>query len=137
GPRTVILITDGKESCGGDPAAAAAALRAAGDTNIAIVSLALGPADLAVFERLAAEIDATYVDVASFEGLSEAIAAALTPGYEVFDTAGALVATGRVGESVELPMGVYRVRVLTAPAEIFDDVRVPGDGSVRVALGGN
>src|SRR5690606_11061792 len=33
GPRTVILITDGKEPCGRDPAAAAAALRAAGDTT--------------------------------------------------------------------------------------------------------
>src|SRR5690606_34368557 len=136
GPRTVILITDGAESCGGDPAAAAAELRAAGDTAIAIVSLALEPDGLAVFEGLAEEIDATYVDVGSFEGLSEALTAALSPAFEVFDQAGELVATGRVGDSVELPMGLYSVRVMTAPVQVFEDVMVPGDGAVRLTAEG-
>ena len=136
GRRTVILITDGAESCGGDPAAAAAELRASGDTTIAIVSLALDAEGLAVFAALAEEIDATYVDVGSFEGLREAIAAALHPGFEVYDTAGELVATGLIGQSVELPMGVYRVVVQSAPSEVFDDVRVPGDRSVLVTMRG-
>lgn len=135
GPRTVILITDGEESCGGDPAAAARDLRATGDVAIAIVSLALEPGSLAVFEDLAESIGASYVDVASYEALSEAIADALVPTFEVYDAAGTVVATGRVGESVELPMGVYSVRVLSAPAEVFEGVRVPGDGSVQVVAG--
>ena len=135
GPRTIILITDGAESCGGDPAAAAAELRAAGDTSIAIVSLALEADDLAVFESLAAEIGASYVDVGSLEALREAITAALVPVFEVYEAGGALVATGRVGETVELPMGIYRVRVLGAPVEVFENVRVPGDGSVVVRTG--
>lgn len=135
GPRTIILITDGAESCGGDPATAAAELRAAGDTSIAIVSLALEADDLAVFEDLAAEIGASYVDVGSLAALREAITAALVPVFEVYEAGGALVATGRVGESVELPMGLYRVRVLGAPVEVFENVRVPGDGSVVVRTG--
>ena len=135
GPRTVLLITDGKESCGGDPAEAAARLRAAGDVTIAIVSLALDEDGLAAFEDLAAAIDATYVDVGSFEDLKEAIAAALEPAFEVYAADGELVATGRVGDSVELPMGVYRVRVLTSPVQVFEPVVVPGDGSVQVVAG--
>lgn len=136
GPRTVILVTDGEESCGGDPAAAAAELRAAGDVTIAIVSLALDEAGLAVFEDLAEGIGATYVDVGSFEDLSEAIAAALEPAFEVYAASGELVATGRVGDSVELPMGVYQVRVLTSPVEVFEAVTVPGDGRVEVVVAG-
>jgi hypothetical protein len=132
----VILVTDGEESCGGDPAAAAAELRAAGDVTIAIVSLALDEAGLAVFEDLAEGIGATYVDVGSFEDLSEAIAAALEPAFEVYAASGELVATGRVGDSVELPMGVYQVRVLTSPVEVFEAVTVPGDGRVEVVVAG-
>lgn len=135
GPRTVILVTDGEESCGGDPAAAAQALRASGDVAIAIVSLDLEPGPLAVFEDLAKEIGASYVDVGSFEALSQAITEALVPAYEVYDATGVVVATGRVGESVELPMGLYSVRVLSSPVEVFEDVRVPGDGAVEVVAG--
>lgn len=136
GGRQVILITDGEESCGGDPAEAVRQLRAAGPLSLAIVSLALEPDALAVFEKLAQDVGATYVDVGSYEALSAAIVEALNPAFEVYDQEGALVAQGRVGgEAVELPMGVYRVRVLSAPVEVFDNVRVPGDGSVTVNAG--
>ncbi len=70
GPRTIILITDGEESCGGDPAAAVKELRGAGQLNLAIVSLDLEPEAQALFEALATEIDATYIDVTSFEALA-------------------------------------------------------------------
>lgn len=136
GARQVILITDGEESCGGDPAEAVRQLRDGGPLTLAIVSLALEPDALAVFEALAEEVGASYVDVGSYEALSTAIAEALNPAYEVYDLEGNLVAQGRVGgEAVELPMGLYRVRVLSAPVEVFDNVRVPGDGSVTVNAG--
>ncbi|MFA5552528.1 MAG: VWA domain-containing protein, partial [Trueperaceae bacterium] len=136
GARQVILITDGEESCGGDPAAEVRRLREAGPLSLAIVSLALEPEALAVFEALAEEVGASYVDVGSYEALNTAIAEALNPAYEVYDLDGNLVAQGRVGgEAVELPMGLYRVRVLSAPVEVFDNVRVPGDGSVTVNAG--
>src|SRR5690606_14762571 len=112
GARTVILITDGKESCGGDPAAAARALRESGPVALAIVSLALDAEALATFESLAEQIDASYIDVTSYEALATAITEALVPAFEVYDLGGGLVAHGRVGDTVELPMGTYRVRVL-------------------------
>src|SRR5690606_9760526 len=73
GGRQVILITDGEESCGGDPAAAVRQLREGGPVSLAIVSLALEPEALAVFEALAEEVGASFVDVGSYEALSTAI----------------------------------------------------------------
>ena len=136
GGRQVILITDGEESCGGDPAAAVRELREAGPLSLAIVSLALEPEALAVFEALAEEVGASYVDVGSYEALNTAIAEALNPAFEVYDLEGELVAEGRVGgDAVELPMGLYRVRVLSMPVEVIENVRVPGDGSITVNAG--
>jgi len=136
GARTVILITDGEESCGGDPAAAVREARRAGPLDLAIVSLGLEPDALAVFERLAADVGASYVDVTSFEALAAAVAEALNPAFEVYAAGGGEpVAHGRVGgEPIELPMGVYDVRVMTTPVEEFRDVRVPGEKEVALTL---
>ncbi|HRQ11259.1 MAG TPA: VWA domain-containing protein, partial [Trueperaceae bacterium] len=136
GARTVILITDGEESCGGDPAAAVRELRASGPVDFAIVSLGLEPEALAVFQALAADVGATYVDVGSFEALADAVAEALNPAFEVFDSkSGELVARGRVGgDPISLEMGVYDVRVLVTPVQDFEAVRVPGEQDVRLTL---
>lgn len=134
--RTVILITDGVESCGGDPAAAVAALRAQGPIDLAIVSLGLGSDDLAVFEALAEQVGASYVDVGSFEELERTVTAALHPAFEVVGPDGEVVARGHVdGGAVEVPMGVYTVRVRGATVQEFREVRVPGDGRVALAVG--
>lgn len=91
---------------------------------------------MASFEALAAEIGAAYVDASSFEDLQAALAAALLPGFEVLSEAAGVVATGRVGDTVELPMGVYEVRVLTTPVQVYEGVEVPGDGHVDLVVGG-
>lgn len=136
GQRTVILITDGVESCGGDPAAAVTALRAGGPLSLAIVSLGLAEDDLAVFRALAREVGASYVDVTDFESLRDSVLAALYPAFEVLGPDGAVIATGRVGdEGVELPMGVYSVRMAGAPDIAFRDVRVVGERTLSLMLG--
>lgn len=139
GARTVILITDGAESCGGDPAAAVREARSKGPLDLAIVSLGLEPDALAVFQKLAADVGASYVDVGSYEALAEAVAEALNPAFEVYDAiSGELVARGRVGgDSVSLEMGVYDVRVLLAKVEEFKGVRVPGEKEVVLTVGGD
>lgn len=135
GPRTVILITDGVESCGGDPAAAVRTLQGGSPLELAIVSLGLEPDALRAFEQLAQAVGASYVDVGSFEELAASIQEALQPAFEVLDQAGQVVATGRVGGAgVELPMGLYTVRVLSSPTAVYPDVRVPGDASVSLSV---
>ncbi len=134
GPKAVLLLTDGIESCDGDPRAAIEALRNAGvDVQIAIVSLGLQNAeDVASFEALAAAVGASYVGTDDAAGLREAVLASLAVPYAVLGADGTVVATGEVdGEPVELPAGVYRVRIGTGATEEID-VRVPGDGSVEV-----
>ena len=107
----------------------------AGQLDLAIVSLDLEPEAQALFEALATEIDATYIDVKSFEALEVAVREALNTRYEVVDSSGTVVARGQVGaESLELPMGVYDVRVLSTPVQEFKEVRVPSASNVVLRL---
>lgn len=136
--KTVVLITDGEESCGGDPEAALAELRDAGvEVQLSIVSLGLDEAEAR--ERFAALAElggGTYVDADDRESLQASVEEALHPPFEVLDTDGAVAARGRVGgPGVEVPMGVYTVRVPGSPPQVFRGVRVEGDGSVAVTVG--
>ncbi len=134
GPKSILLITDGVESCDGDPQAAVEGLRAAGmDVQLSIVSLGLDdPEDVAAFEALAEAVGASYVGTDDVAGLREAVLAALAVPYQVLALDGTVVATGLVdGDPVELPAGSYRVRVGTELLE----ARVPGDGAVNVVTG--
>lgn len=132
---TVVLITDGEESCGGDPAAALDALRDQGvDVNLSIVTLGVASEEVrAGFEALAERASGSYAAADDTAALRAEIEQALYPPFEVLGPGGEVVARGRVGSgSVELPMGVYTVRVPGAPPTLIRDVRVPGDGSVSV-----
>ena len=132
---TVVLITDGEESCGGDPAAALDALRDQGvDVNLSIVTLGVESDEVrAGFEALAERASGSYAAADDTAALRAEIEQALYPPFDVLGPGGEVVARGRVGSgSVELPMGVYTVRVPGAPPTLIRDVRVPGDGSVRV-----
>jgi hypothetical protein len=138
GPTTVVLLTDGLESCNGDPRAAVEQLRADGvQLQLAIISLGLeDPEDVAVFEALAEAVGASYVDAQDLGTLEASISAALRPGFEVLDAAGAVVARGTVeGDPVPLPGGLYTVRVLSSPVTVLNDVRVPAETVVEVPLG--
>jgi Mg-chelatase subunit ChlD len=135
--RTVILITDGEESCGGDPVAAVRESRARHPLDLAIVSLGLEDEEQRRFEELAEAVGASYVDVTSFEELKASVDNALNPEFEVLDASGEPVARGLVdGAAVELEMGVYTVRVHGMPVQEFRDVRVPGEKVVLLEFGG-
>ncbi len=135
----VVLITDGEESCGGDPAAAVDELRAAGiDVNLSIVTLGVESEEVrAGFEALAQRAGGAFASAEDTAALRAEVEAALYPTFEVLAPDGSVVATGRVGSgSVELPVGVYTVRVPGAPPTLVRDVRIRGDDSVTVEVGG-
>jgi hypothetical protein len=126
GPALVVLVTDGEETCGGDPKAAIEALRAAGlDVRVNIVGFAVD--ELALKETFRAWAQAGgggYFDAQSGAGLSAAVRAALRPAFEVLDGE-RVVATGTVGaDAIELAPGTYRVRVLGAPARDVTSVTI-------------
>ena len=138
GPVAIVLITDGEESCGGDPEAALAELRAAGvDVTLSIVSLALD--DAAASERfasLAALGNGAYTDVGDPAELAAAIRDSLAVPFEVLGPDGSVLARGLVGgEPVSLERGVYTVRVPGSPPTLIRNVRVPGDSNTTVSVG--
>jgi hypothetical protein len=114
GERLVIVLTDGEETCGGDPAEAIAKLRAAGvETRISIVGFAIDDAKLAAtFRRWADAGGGLYFDAKDGAGLSAAMAEALKPAFEVVDAEGRVIAEGVVGgEAVSVPAGNYTARL--------------------------
>jgi hypothetical protein len=134
---SVVVITDGEESCGGDPAAAVDELRSQGlDVQVSIVSLGVeDESTRASFEALADRAGGSYAPADDLSSLRSAVEAAMNPPFEVLDAAGEVVARGRIdGEPIEIPMGRYTVRVPGSPPELIRDVRVPGDSAVQVTL---
>lgn len=131
GRRLVILLTDGEETCDGDPAAVLEKLAADGvDLRLNIVGFAIDDDALkAEFTRWAELGGGLYFDAAEAEALQEAMARALQIPYTVKDTNGETVASGVLdGEAVELPAGRYLVELQTQPPRRFRDVSLaPGE----------
>lgn len=130
GMRTVVLVTDGEETCDGDPAAEIARLRALGfDVRVNIVGFAVDdPAVKSIFAAWAESGGGGYFDAGDEAELGIALAAAVAPPFEVIDAGGATVARGTIGgAAIQLAAGTYRIRVATdGEPEIADVVVEPG-----------
>ena len=127
GQKVVVLITDGEETCGGDPRAAIAALAA---SDIAVRLNIVGfevdddqtRAEFAEWVRLGR---GQYFDVTKPEQLDEAVKAATQMAYSIKDATGVVVGNGTVGgPPVPLPAGTYRVEIAGTPARVFESVVV-------------
>jgi hypothetical protein len=139
GAKVVILVTDGEETCGGNPEQVIASLREKGiGIAINIVGFAIDDDALeAEFSSWAELGGGRYFSAADQHGLSEAIAEALQLPFSVYDSAGNEAASGVVGAGpVELEPGVYRVVVASFPRRIFEDVEVTGGQPATVTLEG-
>jgi hypothetical protein len=132
GPMLVVLVTDGEETCGGDPKAAIQSLRSAGlDVRVNIVGFAVDEVVLKdTFREWARVGNGAYFDAQDGEQLRKAMRATLRPTYQVL-AASKVVATGTVnGDPIEIPFGNYTVRILGTAARDIGDVAVEG-GELR------
>ena len=124
GGGTVILITDGEESCKGDPVKAAAELKASGlDIRLNIVGFAVTnpktQKDLAAFAQATGGLFYAAQDGAALADALLMSAVESFP-YTVYDTAGKQVLTGEAGGSGdELPPGTYKVVVKAGAKELI------------------
>ena len=138
GPKIVVLVTDGEETCGGDPPAAIAALVATGiDVRVNIVGFALDDDTLRrQFQEWARLGNGQYIDAVDAAELDAAIAQAVQPLYNVIDSQGNIVASGQVGgPALSLPAGIYRVEVLTQPTLIYEVVRITAGQEMQLVIG--
>jgi hypothetical protein len=137
GPKIVVLVTDGEETCGGDPRQAIADLAAQGiDVHVNIVGFALDDEALKKqFQQWAKLGNGLYIDAGNAEELGQAVERAVAPPFRVLDADGNVVATGIVGgSSVKVPPGVYTIEVLSDPEQRFEGVEVKAGQRKTVRL---
>ncbi len=131
--RRILLITDGKEECGGDPAAAVAELGRSGVTvRVDVVGFALeDEADREASRRVADTSGGLFFDSRDGEGLKEGVLRTLSPAYDVLGESGEPVAHGVVGGgALDLPEGTYTLAlhladgVVTVPGVLIEHGRM-------------
>ncbi len=114
GEKLIVLVTDGEETCGGDPAASIERLRKAGiGTRVSIVGFALDDEKLATtFRRWSDAGGGVFFDAKDAAGLDKSLTEALRPGFEVVNAQGQVIASGLVGgDAVQVPAGNHTVRI--------------------------
>lgn len=136
GPAQVVLITDGEETCDGDPRAEIDELIRSGiNVRVNIVGFAVDDEALKVrFGEWARAGRGVYIDARDEAQLTAAVAQASLVPFVVLDGSGIEVATGQVGGvPVSLPAGTYRVKAGTA---VFEGVVVEPGKISRLRYGG-
>ena len=138
GEKLVILVTDGKEECGGSPSTVVQELVAKGiKIRLNIVGFALAEAAVrAEMDRVAKITGGKFYDAQNAKALRQAIQQSLAVPFEVRDAAGVKVAGGLTGEAaITVPEGIYTVSVSAAGKPILvPNVRVRHNGATKVAL---
>jgi hypothetical protein len=140
GGGSVILITDGEESCKGDPGTAAAEIKASGlNLTLNIVGFTLtGQATEAALGALAGSTGGRYYSAQDGSQLSRAVmlAALNRLPYDVVDGSGRVVASGQTSELPrELPPGSYRLKIDALGQALEAPFTIAADQTTRLALG--
>jgi Mg-chelatase subunit ChlD len=123
GAKLILLVSDGIETCGGDPVASAWNLLNSGyDLQINVVGFDIGemPGAREQLMEIAKVTGGTYYDAQSSEELRMALRLSDRITYSIYDQQGEKIATGVIGGQGEpgkeaLKPGVYRVVFDTSP----------------------
>ncbi len=140
GGGSVILITDGEESCKGDAKAAAAEIAASGvDVTLNIVGFTLtGEAVEAELGTLAGSTGGRYYSAQDGAQLSRAVklAALHRLPYDILDARGNVLVSGQTSElSRELPPGKYRIRIDALGQVLEDSLTIVPGQTTALGLG--
>ena len=140
GGGSVILITDGEESCKGDAKAAAAELKASGlNVTLNIVGFTLtGESVEAELGTLAGSTGGRYYGAQDGEQLSRAVklAALQRLPYDILNASGQVLVSGQTSElSRELPPGKYRIRIDALGQILEEPLTIVADQTTTLGLG--
>ena len=132
GQRILVLLTDGEETCDGDPAAAINMLRDKGwDIRVNIVGFAIDdPALRQTFAAWASLGGGAYFNASDRDELGAALVEAVASNFTVVNGGGDTLARGRAGDTIDLPAGEYRVQWRGGETPAV----VPAGSSVTVTL---
>ncbi len=136
GAKMIVLITDGEETCDGDPTAEIERLKATGvDVRINIVGFAIDDDALKKTFRYWAESgDGDFFEAADGEALSRSVKAAVREPYRVIAQDGSIVAEGVVdGEPVSVPPGTYAITTAFDSSGAVE-VRIQSEKESRIEL---
>ncbi len=139
GKKLVLLITDGMETCKGDPVKAAEALLAAGlDLRINVVGFDIARVSKARDQlmQIAQATGGAFLEASNREELRQALSLSAPFSYSVYDSSGNLVYSGRLGEATgpQLPTGTYRVVINTNPEYVLENVVVSSQQTTVVSV---
>jgi len=116
--RTLVLVSDGIESCGGDPVQAAYELRQQGIV-VHLIGFGLGTGadqDAASLQAIANASGGRFVTASNAEELKAALAQTVATSFSVYQGS-TEVASGSLGSAgvMLLPAGEYRVQLHSSP----------------------
>lgn len=136
GEKIVILLTDGEETCGGDPAREIDLLRASGaDVRVNIVGYAIDdPALQDTFRAWAAAGGGEYFDAPDAEQLRAAMKAALEIPFEVRRDGATVLQSVTGHKTVSLMPGDYEVVARWNGAEVRKTVTIEPEKTSALVL---
>lgn len=139
GGGSVILITDGEESCQGDAKAAAREIKKSGvNVTLNIVGFTLtGKAVESQLSTLAGSTGGRYYGAQDGAQLARAVklAALQRLPYDILDSSGKVLASGQTGElSRELVPGNYRIRIDALGQKLEEPLTIVADEITSISL---
>jgi Ca-activated chloride channel family protein len=136
GDMVVVLVSDGEETCGSDPAQIAAQLHANNPRlRIDVIGFNIGPEDSrARLSAIAKGGGGSYFDAGDAAQLAAALQQAVALTYRVLDAHGSEVYRGALGSSATLPVGRYSVEISSDAPLTISAVDVGSTKSTTVEL---
>ncbi len=134
---TIILISDGIESCGGDIDNVAPALKELGlDLKLYIVGFGIKEANARQeLETIASSTKGKYLEAKDSQELLSSLEETLRVEYVILDEKGDVKASGFVGgEPAEVMEGTYTLRLLVEPHPLETKVVIKAEGEHRYFL---
>jgi len=137
GSNLLVLLSDGRDTCGGDPASAAQRLLATGlDLIIHVIGfdLADDPDARVELQEIASVGGGVYRSADTSQELRDALRQSLEVAYTIYDSDGNVVHSGMVGDVPPvLDPGQYRIVIQTIPDPIERTVTVrPGQATTII-----
>lgn len=134
GPRSIVLVSDGEENCGGDPCKVAADLKKKGaDFYVDVVGLQVDVASRNQLTCIASKGGGTYYDVQDIDQLDSALTRTSVRAARAYEPAGLPVEGGTsLGDAVDVEDGQW-LDTIGDSGEEFYTLPDPGEGTIHAS----